>query len=372
MEHVVINKKYLAVLIMLIVAVILLAVSSTMKSPVTSKITKVNIVKPSRMDVPKVINVVGSILPNQLVEINSRIEGQLEKIFFKDGDYVNENQDLFKIDDASINALIAQQQSTLDKNLAQLDYLKSQLDRAEKIYKAGYKTTDEYENLKSSHSAMKAQIDGDKAALENLNIQKGYTLIKAPISGRAGTINITVGNNVKENDTNPLVTIKQIDPIKAKFSFAQKYYDELRENSKDAKLKVIAIKPDSNEKIEGELSYFENTLDENINLSAIAIFNNKEEKLWPGMFVELQVMLSIDKNVIVIPEEDIHTKPDGSKYVLISVDSFVKVLPVTVKRIQDDNAIVEGDIDENTLVISTTNRISEGDKIDILSEDGKS
>ena len=163
-----------------------------------------------------------------------------------------------------------------------------------------------------------AQLNSVQASLDSTKVLQTYARIAAPISGRAGTINVTRGNNVKANDTQPLVVINQVMPIRTQFSIPQRYYDALRTAMQAGEVAVQVNRTDSQEMITGKLEYLDNAIDtSNGTFSARAIFTNEDEKLWPGMFVNVLVVLGERKDALVMPAQALQGD-DGKHFVFIA------------------------------------------------------
>ncbi len=291
-------------------------------------------------DVPFEITEVGNIMANQTVSVKSRIDSQITGIYFKDGDKVEAGQMLMKLDDITLKTQLAQLEANVARDQAQLDNYKKQYERTLKVFQTGFETKQNLDNAQGLYEAQIATVSADKAAVENMKAQFDYTIINAPIAGRTGTISLTIGNDVKANDTVPIVIINQMDPIKAKYSISQKYFDKVQNAMKLGKVEVRASKPESKESIVGHLEYIENSIDQNDNFAAYAVFANSEEKLWPGMYVNLITTLETEKNAITIPVTAIQNGADNTQYVYVIEVGKAKKRIVKVSRVVNDFAVI--------------------------------
>lgn len=304
------------------------------------------------VDVPFEISEVGNIIANQTVAVKSRIDSQIISINFKDGDKVEAGQVLIKLDDLALKSQLAQLEANVARDQAQLDNYKKQYERTLKVFQTGFETKQNLDNAQGLYEAQVATVDADKAAVENMAAQFNYTIITAPIAGRTGTISLTLGNEVKANDVTPLVTINQLDPIKAKFSISQKYFDQVQKAMKEGKVEVKVSKPESQETIVGSLEYIENSIDQNNNFAAYAVFANKEEKLWPGMYVNLITVLGTEKNAITTPVTAIQNGPDNSQFVYVIEAGKAKKRTVKVSRVVNDIAVISSGVHSGEEVIT--------------------
>jgi multidrug efflux system membrane fusion protein len=176
-------------------------------------------------------------------------------------------------------------------------------------------------------------------------VQLEYTQITAPISGRTGTINITVGNTVKANDTQPLVTINQIKPIRVQASLPQRYLSAVRDAMASGAVEVLSRHEGSADQSRGALEYIDNNVDLATGTFAMrASFPNENEKLWPGMFVNLTLVLGNEKQVLTIPEVAVQHGQNGD-YVFVIAGDKAANRPVKVSRMQESTAVIESGVE---------------------------
>lgn len=303
-------------------------------------------------DVPVEITEVGNIIPYQTVAIKSRIDSQIVGIYFKDGDKVEAGQMLMKLDDLTLKTQLSQLEANVARDQAQLDNYKKQYERTLKVFQTGFDTKQNLDNAQGTYEAQIATVNADNAAVENMRAQFNYTIITAPISGRTGTISLTVGNEVKANDTLPIVTINQIDPIKAQFSISQKYFDQVQSAMRVGTVEVRVMKQESHESFVGHLEHIENTIDQNDNFASYAIFPNGEEKLWPGMYVNLIISLGTEKDAITTPVTAIQNGPNNIQYVYVIESGKAKKRIVKVSRIVNNMAVINEGLKSGDEVIT--------------------
>lgn len=292
-------------------------------------------------DMPVELREVGTVVANETVGVRARLDSQLMEVKFKDGDYVHKDDLLFVLDDRTLKAQLAQQQANIKRDSAQRENLRQQYERNRQLVSKGFVSREELENAKAAYEAQSASVGAAEAAMESVNVQLGYTQITAPISGRTGTINITVGNNVKANDTQPLVVINQVKPIRVQVSLPQRYFDMVRKAINDGSVQVEAMRDDNKTASLGTLEYIDNQVDSSTGtFAARALFANDDEALWPGMFVTLRLQLGTEKGVLTIPEVAVQQSQDGNFVFVIADGKAVKRM-VTVARVQDGVALIE-------------------------------
>ena len=309
------------------------AVTAPTMPPVAIKISPV-----IEQDVPLLLKEVGSVIAYETVSVRSRQDSQIAEVFFHDGDEVRQGDLLFQLDNRVLKAQLKQAQANLENN-------RLQFTRVQKLKVKGFESSARLDELRASFNAQKAMV-------ENLSVQLEYSRILAPISGRAGIIRVTTGNTVKANDTQPLVTINQIKPVRVQFSLPQSSFSVVQSamQGKDS-LSVqvehegVSEKHNAPEKYDGILEHLDNNIDATSGtVLARAKFANENEKLWPGMFVNVSLNLGVEKNRLTIPEEAIQHGQTGD-YVFV-VDGLAngkgkaKKKPVKIARLINGIAVL--------------------------------
>ena len=340
---------------------------ATDKKP-TSAATKVNVAPVTRQDVPMQVPLVGTVVAYETVAIKSRLDSQIMDVHFHDGDAVKEGQIMFDLDDRAIKAQIGQFQAALEKEKAQLINANLQYQRALKLIKSHVVAQAQVDDAKAAYDGQLAQVGAAQANLDNARVQLTYTKITAPISGKTGTISVTRGNNVKANDTQPLVTINQISPIRVQTSVPQRYYDQVKTALSKGDVMVKAQNKESGAAVEGKLEYVDNSIDvSNGTFAARAVFKNEDEKLWPGMFVNVTLDLGVEKDALTFPIVAMQGD-DGKHFVFIADSETKKAVrkPVEIARNNGVLAIVSKGVNENEqVIVDGLLRITDGAAIEI-------
>ncbi len=300
---------------------------------------KVSTAPAVRKDVPVTLSLVGNVIAYETVPIKSRIDSQIMEVKFHDGDLVKKGQVLFVLDDRSLLAQFAQEQ-------AKLTNAKIQYERAQKLLAGKYIAQANADDSKSTYDAALASV-------ENTRVLLSYTKIEAPIGGRVGTINVTQGNNVKANDSTPLVTVNQISPIRAEFSIPERYYEKVK--NAISSIPVTALRQNgttetANNNI-GKLEYIDNQIDQKTgSFIARARFANENEALWPGMFVNIILDLGAEKNMLTIPASAVQGD-EGKHFIFKVIENKAVKTPIEV-RISGDDAIIDKGINESEIIIT--------------------
>jgi membrane fusion protein, multidrug efflux system len=346
-------------------------------------------------NVPVDINVVGNVEAYSIVSVRAQTGGMLNEVRFTEGDYVKKGDLLFVIDPkplegqmnsakaniAKSSALLKQAQATLARDTANANYARDQAERYQKGVTEGVFAKEQGEQLKSSAAAQmqileadraaissaEAQIAADQSAINNLNIQIGYTTVEAPIDGRTGNISQKAGNIITANTTD-LATIYQVEPIYVTFAVPEARLAEVKRYSAAGKLAVTARAQDGSGSVEnGQLSFIDNTVDTSTGTIKLkGTFPNKERKLWPGQFVNVGLRLTTRNNAVVVPNEAVQTGQDGNYVYVVGEDRTVSVRPVkTGPRIDQDMVIEEGLKGGETIVTQGQLRLQPGSRIQV-------
>lgn len=213
---------------------------------------------------------------------------------------------------------------------AQLD-----LDRYEKLIGTGYQTRQSYDNQKALVAQLQAAIQGDEAQIDNAKLNLGFADIRSPIDGRAGARLVDKGNLVRSGDNISLVTISEIKPIFISFTLPQETLGDIRDNHGKTALVVLAYSGDGKKQLaEGKLTMIDNAVDQATGTIRLkARFDNEEERLWPGAFVSVRVILSVRKDVATVPSQTVQQGPNGYYAYTIKPDETVERRAVDIASI---------------------------------------
>jgi len=317
-------------------------------------------------DVPVFLHGIGTVQAYNSVAVKSRVDGQIVKIDFKEGQEVQQGDPLIQIDPRPYQAQLEQVQATKQKDEAQLAGAKLDLARYEKLLGTGYQTRQSYDNQTALVAQLQAAIKGDEAQINTAKLNLSYADIRSPIDGRLGAKLVDIGNLVHASDNTPLVTITEVKPIFVSFTLPQETLDDVRENSKKAPLVVYAYSGDGKKQLaEGKLTLIDNAIDQatgTIHLKAR--FDNDEERLWPGEFVSLRVVLSTRHNVATVPAQTVQSGPNGHYAYTIKPDNTVERRAVEVASIQDGIAVVtKGLTPGERVVVDGQYRLTDGARV---------
>src|ERR1035438_6549346 len=259
-----------------------------------------------QLDIPVQIKAIGNVEAYQTVQIRSQVNGQIQKISFKEGEDVRQGQPLFQLDKRPFQADLEKAIAQMKHDQATAENSRMQVERYSSLESEGIVSHEQGGLLTSQAKADASAVEADKAAVDAARVQLQYTDIVAPISARAGALLI---NLVKANDTPYLVQLNQVTPIYVTFFVPEGNLDQVRQRYSAGQLKVLAYpKGQADGPVEGQLTFIDNGVDTTTGMFKLkATFQNKDRRLWPGQFVDVALQLSIQKNAIVVPTKAIQT-----------------------------------------------------------------
>jgi multidrug efflux system membrane fusion protein len=320
----------------------------------------------ARATVPVSLVAIGNVEPIQTVAIKSRIDGEVAAVHVKDGQDVAKGELLFKLDDRYLQAQLKQLEAAEARDRALLANAISLEKRYKDLLSKGFVSEEAYTQARTSREAAEATVAADHAAVETARVQLSYTRLHSPIAGRAGKVMLPVGNNVKANDTAPLVVINQLAPIDVSFSVPDRYLDEIRAFSAKRSLRVRAAAQGA-EGLEavGQLTFIDNAVDAQTGTIRLgATFANADGRLWPGQFVTVRVTLAEQTDVVVIPSQAVQNGPKGQYVYVVKPDSTAELRDVVVERTEGEQAVVAKGLEAGETVVTTGQlRVVPGGKV---------
>jgi multidrug efflux system membrane fusion protein len=318
-----------------------------------------------RRDVPVSLRSIGNVAALQTVDLRAQVDGKILAVHFKEGADVAKGQALFTIDPEPYKIALAQSEASLARDQAQLQKAKGDVERYGKLVAKEYVTREQYETAEAQAASLAATIRADEAAVAGARLDLSRTTITAPIAGRVGTIRVDAGNLVKASG-DPLVTILANRPVRASFSAPEKYLSEIRARQAAAPLSVRALAPgETGEGHAGTLTFIDNAVDRTTGTIRLeATFPNDDRALWPGQFVELMLLISVQPQAVVAPTAAIQAGQQGSYVFVIGQDSTAEMRPVVVDRaLGEESVIAKGLEGGETVVTDGQLRVIPGAKV---------
>jgi len=271
-----------------------------------------------RGDLPVYFNGLGTVTAFNTVTVRSRVDGQIVKINFTEGQYVKEGDALIEIDPRPYQVQLEQAEGQLAKDQAQLKDMQVDYERYTLLYKEGVIPKQQLDTQQAQVGTYEGAIKADQATIDNAKLQITYSHITAPISGRVGLRLVDMGNIVHATDTNGLLVITQLQPIAVLFSLPQDQLPEVIARMRTGKqLEVEAYDRDNSGKIaSGNLLTIDNQIDTTTGTYKLkAVFDNAKNELFPNQFVNVHLLVDTKKNVVLVPTTAILRGPQGSTYV---------------------------------------------------------
>ena len=315
--------------------------------------TPVVVASVEQRDIPLQIKAIGNVEAYQTVQIRSQVNGQIQKIFFKEGEDVHQGQPLFQLDKRPFQADLEKAIGQMKHDQAQAENSRMQTERYASLEKEGIVSHEQGGLLNSQAKADASAVDADKAAVDAARVQLQYTDIVAPITARAGALMINLGNLVKANDTPYLVQLNQVTPIYVTFFVPEANLDRVRQRFSAGQLKVLAYpKGQSDGPVEGQLTFIDNGVDTTTGMFKLkATFQNKDRRLWPGQFVDVALELSTQKNAVVVPTKAIQTGQQGEYVYVVRTDSTAESRPVKVAGVYQNLTVISDGLNAGEQVI---------------------
>jgi multidrug efflux system membrane fusion protein len=320
-----------------------------------------------RRDVPVQVRAIGSVQPISTVAVRALVAGQLQRVWFHEGDDVHKGQMLLTIDPSPYQAALSQAQANLARDEAQARNADSEATRYAGLVKKDYVTREEYEKFVSGAEASRAVVAADRAAVQNAQLQLGYCEIRSPLDGRTGSLQVQAGNLVKANDTTPLVTINQITPIYVTFSVPESQLGDVRARGL-GNVPVSATPQQGGAPVQGgKLTFVDNMVDSQTGTITLkATFANEGRAIWPGQFVNVAVTLSNRANATVVPLQAVQNGQKGQYVYVVTNDGGVQMRPVTVVQQLETQAVIGSGVNPgDTVVLDGQIRLTPKSKVDV-------
>jgi len=309
--------------------------------------------KVSQKTIPVEVRVIGNGEAYSTVQVKSQVDGQVDRVYFQEGQDVKKGDLLFTIDRRPFEATLQQTQANLAKDTAQEKNAEAQAERNEQLFREGIISKDQYDQFRTNADALKAAVRADQAAVENAKIQLGYCSVFSPLDGRTGALMIHPGNVVKANDA-ALVVVNQISPLYVDFSAPEQYLTEIRRFMAADRLKVQASVPnDPLHSEDGFVSFVNNTIDANTGTVLLkGTFANPERRLWPGQFVNVVLTLTSRPNAVVAPSQAVQTGQQGQYAFVVKDDHTVDLRPVAAGLTVGGETVIEKGLQPGETVVT--------------------
>jgi multidrug efflux system membrane fusion protein len=337
-----------------LIALVILAGCGGGKSPASSgpPPASVTVTEAAQRSVPLEISSIGNAQPYRTVQLKSMVDGQISQVLFKQGEDVRSGQLLFQIDKRPFQAALDQALGKLAQDKATAAYNATMAKKDQNLAQQGVIAIQVAQQQEALANSDAAAVQADEAAVETARVNLGYTDIRAPITSRAGAILVNLGNLVKANDTNAITTLNQIEPIYVQFNIPEAQLPAVRANGGVGHLKVLAFPPNVQQPSAGTLSFINNTVDATTGtITLMATFPNQDRRLWPGEFLNVQLMLGVEPHATVVPAKAVQTGQQGQYVYVVRPDNTAVIQPVVSPRTYEQLAVIQSGVKPGERVI---------------------
>ena len=307
-----------------------------------------------KQDVPVYLTGLGTVTAFNTANIKSRVDGQIMKVNFREGQDVREGELLIEIDSRPYQVQLEQMQAQLFKDQATLRDAKLNLDRYTALIPSGSIAQQQVDTQKSTVDQLEGQVRTDQAQIDNAKLQIVYCHITAPFDGRVGLRQVDPGNIIHASDTNPMLILTQLRPIAVIFTLTEDVLPTVSQHMSHGTLEVDAFSRDDQTKLAtGKLLTIDNQIDTTTGTAKLkAVFDNKDNKLWPNQFVNADLLLETRKNSTTVPTAAILRGPQGTFVYAVNADQTVKDQAVTVSLTQGDTTVITGGVNPGDTVVT--------------------
>ncbi|HTG05501.1 MAG TPA: efflux RND transporter periplasmic adaptor subunit [Bradyrhizobium sp.] len=306
----------------------------------------------TKADFPVYLGGLGTVQGFNTVLVRTRIDGQIDKIAFKEGQLVNQGDLLVQIDPRPYQAALDQAKAKKAQDAANLANANLDLQRFTKL--GEFATRQQTDTQRSTVAQLTAQLTADDAAISNAQTQVDYTTVKAPISGVAGLRQVDIGNIVNASTQTGIVTIAQIEPIAVIFTAPEDQLPYINEAQSTQPLKVIALTTDGKKTLsDGTLSVINNQVDTTSGTIRLkAVFDNKNHALWPGQSISTRLLMKTLKDAAVVPDDAIQHGNDGLYAYAVNQDNKAELRKLKVSYSIDGRSVVDDGLSPGQQVIT--------------------
>jgi multidrug efflux system membrane fusion protein len=329
----------------------------------------VSVTTVKRASIPYVVKANGVAEPMQTVAVESQVNGILNRVTFAEGQQVQVGQVLFEIDPRPYVAVLDQARAQLARDQAMAVSAQRDAVRYAALVKEGYVTSSQADQAEANAASAAATVVADRANIQKAALDVANTTIRAPISGRTGSLLVRQGNLVKANSTPPLVVINQIQPILVRFSIAQSQFPDIQRYYRGGNALLVRATPSegSGVPLEGTLAFVDNNVDSTTGTVLLkARFSNPEGTMWPGQYMSVALQLYVDPNALTLPAPAVLTGQQGTYVYTIDTAGTARQQPVQVARTVDSVAVIASGLkDGERVIVDGQSRLVPGSKVAI-------
>jgi membrane fusion protein, multidrug efflux system len=304
-----------------------------------------------KKSVPVRVEALGSVTPIASVAVKPRVDTEITEVHFRDGAMVNKGDLLFTLDSRTIEAQAKQIEGQLAGAKANLEQAERDVTRYTELAAKSATTIVTLQNARTQVNIWRSAVDSNTAQLENLRIQIDYCTIRAAIAGRVSMAAVKVGNIVRQADLPPLATIIQTAPVYVTFALPQVYLPDLRQALTNESATIEAAIPGDPRRTDGQVTMIENSVDAPTGTVPVrATMPNKDELLWPGTLVTVELTFRSEE-AVTVPSTAVQVSQSGT-YVFVVRDGAAYVEPVKVARVIGGESVLSGELKGGEVVVT--------------------
>jgi membrane fusion protein, multidrug efflux system len=315
----------------------------------------VSVATASQRDFPVYLSGLGSVTAFNTISIKSRVDGQLMQVAFKEGQQVKKGDLLAVIDPRPFEVQVSQTEAQLFKDQATLRDAQLNYQRYKGLLtESGAMSQQQVDTQQATVDQLQGTVRTDQAAIDNAKLQLTYCRIMAPVGGRVGLRLIDAGNMVHAADTNPMLVITQLQPIAVIFTLPEDNLPAVAQHMRSGTLPVTAYSRDDQTKLaQGTLLTIDNQIDQTTGTGRLkAVFDNKDNALWPNQFVNARLLLETRKGVTVIPAAAIQHGPQGDYLFVVKSDNTVEIRPISIALTQNNQSVIANGLVPKEVVVT--------------------
>jgi len=312
----------------------------------------VTVARAEQRPMPLEIATTGTVEPVQSAGVSAQVSGVLRRIAFREGQDVTAGQLLFELDPRPFRAALEQARGALARDLAQWRSARLEAERADRLLAEHLISAADHDQAVAAAEALRAAVQADSGAMTRARLDLEFAGIRAPIAGRTGAVEAHVGDLVRAASGTPLVTINQVRPIRVRFTVAQDRIPLVQRYRGGAPRVVVRVAAATSE-ITGRLAFVDNAVDPATGTLLLkGEFPNADGRLWPGQFVELRLVLTVEPDALVVPARAVVTGQEGPYVYVLAADSTAAPRPVTVARTDAAHAVIAAGLKPGETVVT--------------------
>jgi membrane fusion protein, multidrug efflux system len=323
--------------------------------------TLVTIATAMRQDVPVTVEVNGTVVSLNSVDVRAQVSNIVTKVHVTEGQFVRAGEPLFSLDDRADRANLEKAKAQRQRDEATLADLERQYRRSQELLAQNFISKSAADNTLSQVDAQRAAVASDQAAIQSAQVALSYDSIVSPISGRIGAIPMFAGSLAQPSAI--MVTITQLDPIAVSFPVPEGSLQDLLAAAK-TRAPVTAVLANAKEPLRGVLSFVDNTVDPQVGtVKAKAQFTNTAQQLWPGQYVTTRISVRTLKDATVIPQAAVITAPNGSIVYVVGKDNAVQPRKIDAEYSFRDLVVVHGVEPGERVVVEGKQNLRAGSRV---------